>query len=294
MAPRDAFPRAVPRGPHDTGPAAIAIGAPARPLSDLYYRLLRAPWSALIAFLVAAYLAVNALFALGYFLTGGIEGARAGSLEDAFFFSVQTMATIGYGAMYPKTALAHAMVTAEALLGMLGVAMATGILFAKFARPVARVTFSEVAVVSRRDGVPSLMFRVSNERKNHIVEAKMTLYLLRNERTREGETVRRWHELRLARSVSPVFALTWTVVHPIDAASPLHGATPESLEAEQAEFVAVMTGADATLSSSIHARFSYVPQEVRFGERFVDIIATEGGRRVVDMRKFHMTARVDG
>jgi inward rectifier potassium channel len=292
MDPRAPFPRAVPRGSHDAGPSAIAIGAAAHPLSDLYYRLLRAPWPALVAFLVVAYLAVNALFALGYLVAGGVEGARSGSLEDAFFFSVQTMATIGYGAMYPKTPLAHAMVTAEALLGMLGVAMATGILFSKFARPVARVAFSDVAVISPRDGVTSFMLRVANERRNHIVEAKMAVYVVRNERTEEGETVRRWHELPLVRSVSPVFALTWTVVHPIDAASPLAGATPESLADVQAEIVAVLTGADATLSSAIHARCSYVPTEVRFGERFVDILTTEGGRRVIDMRKFHETAPI--
>jgi inward rectifier potassium channel len=286
--PLPTYPRAVPRDGAER-PQTQVEGLRRQPLADVYYRLIRAGWARLLAFLILLYVLINALFALAYVVTGGIEGARPGSYADAFFFSVQTMATIGYGAMYPKTPLAHALVTIEALIGMLGVAMSTGILFSKFARPVARVRFSDVAVITRREGVPNLLFRVANERTNHVVEATMKLYLVRNEKTAEGESVRRWHELALSRNVSPVFALTWTVFHPIDEASMLRGATAESLAAQGAEILAVLTGLDATLASSIHARFSYVASELRFGHRFVDIFVEREGRRGIDLARLHET-----
>ncbi len=288
MAELPTYPRAVPRAQGDE-PQVEVLGARHHVLTDLYYRMLRTTWPRLFGVFVALYVLVNAAFALAYLTIGGIEGARPHSYPDCFFFSVQTMATIGYGAMYPKTPLAHALVTGEALIGLLGVAMATGILFSKFARPESRVIFSEVAVITRREGLPSLLFRIANERRNHVVEATVTLYLVRNEVTAEGESVRRWHELPLSRRVSPIFALTWTVFHPIDAASMLHGETAESLATKQAELVVTMTGIDATLSSSIHARHSYVASELRFGEKFVDIFAMADGKRKIDLSRFHDT-----
>jgi inward rectifier potassium channel len=288
MAELPTYPRAVPRERNDQ-PQVRVLGAKQHLLSDLYYRMLRTTWPRLFMVFVALYVVVNALFALAYLFTGGIEGARVGSYPDCFFFSVQTMATIGYGAMYPKTPVAHALVTSEALIGLLGVAMTTGILFSKFARPESRVIFSDVAVITRREGVPSLLFRIANERRNHVVEATVTLYLVRNEITAEGEQVRRWHELPLSRNVSPIFALTWTVFHPIDEGSKLFGETAESLAKKQAEVVVTMTGIDATLSSSIHARHSYVAQELRFGEKFVDIFAMSDGKRAIDLARFHET-----
>lgn len=257
---------------------------------DWYHWLLMQSWGTLLLLMSGLYLILNLAFALAFWCDpGGVANARPHSFADAFFFSVQTLATIGYGAMYPKTPLAHGLVTAEALIGMLGVAMSTGILFSKFARPVARVRFSDVAVITRREGVPCLLFRVANERTNHVVEATMSLYLVRNETTSEGEAVRRWHALPLSRSVSPIFALTWTVFHPIEAGSMLAGETAASLHAQQAEIVAVLTGADATLSSSIHARFSYVASELRFGHKFVDIFVMRDGRRGIDLARFHQT-----
>jgi inward rectifier potassium channel len=288
MAELPTYPRAVPREPGDQSQVLVK-GARQHVLSDLYYRMLRTTWPRLFLTFVALYVVVNALFAVAYLITGGIEGARPGSYPDCFFFSVQTMATIGYGAMYPKTPVAHALVTSEALIGLLGVAMATGILFSKFARPESRVIFSDVAVITRREGLPSLLFRIANERRNHVVEATVTLYLVRNEVTAEGEAVRRWHELPLSRKVSPIFALTWTVFHPIDEASKLFGETAESLAQKQAEIVVTMTGIDATLSSAIHARHSYVARELRFGEKFVDIFALADGKRAIDLTRFHET-----
>jgi inward rectifier potassium channel len=172
---------------------------------------------------------------------------------------------------------------------LLGVAMSTGVLFSKFARPVANLVFSDVAIVGMRDGEACLIFRVGNERANHVVEASIKLWVVRNERTKEGDSTRRWHELPLQRSTSPVFALSWLVVHTITKDSILWGASPELLEEQNAEIIATFVGLDATLSTTIHARHSYVHDELRWGARFVDILnrIPETGRRVLDFAKFH-------
>ena len=264
-------------------------GVRRRPLDDLYHQLVSASWWRLFALVVALYVGTNLAFACGYLALGDeIEGARAGSLHDAFFFSVQTLATIGYGKWLPRGTGAHALVAAEALVGMLGFAFATGLVFAKFARPTARVLWSQVAVVAPRDGVPSLMFRAANERGNQIAEAQVRVVLARDEVTVEGERVRRFHDLRLARQHNAFFALTWTIVHPIDEASPLWGHTEESFLTTDMEIVVSLVGMDETMSQPVHARWSYVPEEVRWNHRFVDIIRTdEHGDRRIDLRYFH-------
>ncbi|MCI0572749.1 MAG: ion channel, partial [Myxococcaceae bacterium] len=177
-------------------------------LVDIYYYLVAGSWWRLLATFGLAYLLFNGLFALGFVWVGGVENARPGSFRDAFFFSVQTFATIGYGAMYAKGTNANLLVTVEALMALLTQALATGLVFAKFSRPRARVLFSRVAVISERNGQLTLMFRVANERTNHVVEAQMRVALLREERTREGERLRRIIDLPLVRERSPMFILT--------------------------------------------------------------------------------------
>ena len=234
-----------------------------------------------------AFLAVNSLFAVGYLAVGGVHGAHAGSFADAFFFSVHTFGTIGYGTMSPESTAAHLLVTLEAFMRHALDGDGDGITFAKFARPTARVMFSKVAVVSDHEGVPTLMFRAANERRNHLVEANMPVALLKFETTAEGERVRRVHDLDLKRSSSPAFVLTWTVMHPIVPGSPLYGATAASLEKGESEIVLTFTGLDETLSQTIHARHSYLADELRFGSRFCDLIGAREGRRVIDYTKFH-------
>ena len=281
--------RAKQSGGHSR-PGAVFLGVRKAILSDAYFVVLEASWSRVIAGIVVLYLLVNVLFAGVYVGVGGIQGARQGSFADAFFFSVQTMATIGYGAMHPVTPFANALVTAEALIGLLGVAMATGILFTKFARPVAKLVFSDVAVISVRDGVASLQFRVANIRGNHVMQAGLRVVLVRNEVTAEGESVRRWHDLDLVRSHSPIFAITWTAVHQITDESALHGETTASLRASEAEVIVTLAGTDSTLASTIHARHSYIADEILWGARFVDIIGrSDDGRRTIDFREFHNT-----
>ncbi len=256
---------------------------------DPYHLLLTLGWSRFIGLIVVSYIATNTLFALLY-LAGGdcLKNARPGSFWDAFFFSVQTMATIGYGAIYPSTDYANVLVTLEALVGLMGVAMSTGLMFARFSRPTARVLFSRVAVITPHNGVSTLMFRVANERRNQILEAQIGVSLLRNEVTTEGEYMRRFYDLKLVRSQTRNFSLTWTVMHQIDESSALYGETPESLAETETDIVLTLTGLDETVSQTVHARYYYLTEEILWDKRFVEIFATKrDGRRVIDYTRFH-------
>jgi inward rectifier potassium channel len=270
------------------------IGLAAHPLSDIYHQLLTCSWTLLLAGIAGLYVFANAIFALAYYLDrGGIENARPDSYVDHFFFSVQTMATIGYGQMVPHSAFANVLVTIEALFGLVGLAMATGLMFAKFSRPTARVVFSKVAVVTLRDRVPSLMLRLANERSVGLVEATMRLILARDEDTAEGERIRRFHTLDLVRSHTAIFAMTWTTIHPIKETSPLFGETTDSLISKDAELVATVVGTDGMTGDTVHARYTYIASEILFDRRFVDIIrTTPDGNGVIDFRKFHDTVDV--
>jgi inward rectifier potassium channel len=257
--------------------------------NDLYHALLTLPWPRFIGLLALTYLLLNALFALIY-LTGGdgIANARPGSFMDAFFFSVQTTATIGYGGMYPKTAYANLIVTVETIVGLFWITLSTGLMFARFSRPTARVLFSRVAVVAPHNGVPTLMFRAANQRGNQILEAQMRLTLVRNVMTSEGEFMRRFYDMELERSQTPLFALTWLVLHPIDDRSPLYGMTIDELAEVEAELVVTLLGTDETFSQTIHARHSYIASEILWNRRFADILTrTPDGRRAVDYQYFH-------
>jgi inward rectifier potassium channel len=268
-------------------------GAPSA-FGDLYYLLVDSSWPRLLGIIAGLFLIANALFALVY-LAGGndIENARPGSFADAFFFSVQTMGTIGYGRLAPATAWSNVLVTVEVITGVLGLAMVTGLVFAKFSRVTARVVFSRVAVVTRHDGVPSLMFRMANARGNQIVEAQVRAVLARDETTAEGNTMRRFHDLHLVRDRNPLFALTWTAIHPITTTSPLFGAKPEELASVGAQVVVSLVGIDETVSQTIHARHTYAAPEIIWGARLRDILLQlPDGRRQVDYARFHDTEPV--
>jgi inward rectifier potassium channel len=197
------------------------------------------------------------------------------------------MATIGYGKMTPVTLLAHLLVSIEALCGLLGFAVVTGLIFAKFSRPSARVRFSQYAVVAPRDGVPSLMFRIVNVRANQIVEAQLHVVFARLERTLEGEEIRRFYDLELTRNRNAIFAFSWTAVHPIVPGSPLYGESPQSLTESMAWLVVSLTGLDETLSQTVHSRIYYGDQEIRWGARLADImLRMADGSYAIDMGKF--------
>lgn len=258
-------------------------------LSDPYHLLLTISWVGFLVLFAGLYLAANAVFALAYILGGDcVANAHPGSFLDAFFFSVQTMASIGYGAMYPRTYYANAVVTVEALSGLLGVAMVTGLAFARFSMPTAKVLFSRVAVITPFDGVPTLMFRTANERHNLIVEAQLQVTLVRNEVNLEGYFMRREYDLRLIRNQTAIFALAWMVMHPIDEHSPLYGETTETLAEAEAEIVVTMTGLDDTVSQVIHARHSFVAREILWNMQFTDTLSkTADGKLAIDYTHFH-------
>ena len=287
--PSDGTPRhRVTRMP-GSGREILSIGLRTSPLRDVYHSLLTTTWARFFGLVLVTYLGANLVFAMGYLGIGdGIEEARPGNFSDAFFFSVQTMATIGYGKMAPRGLSANLLVTLEALIGLLGLALVTGLVFAKFSRATARVIFSRNLVITLFDGVPSLLVRLANERGNQIAEAQAHLVLLRTERTPEGEEVRRVHDLRLRRSQSAFFAFTWMIVHPITPDSPLFGETAESLRAKDVDLVASMTGLDETLSQSVHARHAWTPEQILWDHHFADVLVSlPDGRRAIDYRRFH-------
>jgi len=263
---------------------------------DVYHLLLTMPWRWFFGVQAVAYLVFNAVFALFYLAApGSVANATPGSFTDAFFFSVQTMATIGYGVMAPATLYGNVMVTIEALLGFASFAVAAGLIFGRFSQPTARVLFSRVAVVTSFNGVPTLMFRCANERANQIFEARVHVDFARQEVSAEGMELRRSYELGLARDRNPQFSLSWTVMHPIDVASPLYGIDPDLLAGQEASIVVTLTGIDETLSQTVFARTAYRADEILWGRKFVDILSeTEEGETLVDYRRFHETAESAG
>jgi len=256
---------------------------------DPYHILIRVSWKKFFVLVSLGYILANAFFATAYLLdSNGIENARPGNFWDTFFFSVQTMASIGYGAMYPKTPYTNILVTIESLIGLMGLAMGTGLMFARFSLPKAKILFSNVAVKTPYNGIPTLIFRVANKRENFILEAQVTVTLIRTEITKEGQTLRRFYDLPLVRNFSPIFALTWMVMHQIDENSPFYGVTHQQMVDDDMEFLVTFTGIDETVSQTIHARHSYIADEIYCNMRFVDILSKKpDGRRCVDYSRFH-------
>ncbi len=255
---------------------------------DAYHFLLLAPWWLDVALITATFLGANLVFACAYMVLGGVANARTSSFGDAFFFSVQTMGTIGYGEMYPVSLAANLLVTSEAVFGLMLTALATGLVFAKFSAVRPRVVFARRAVITPLDGVPTLMVRVGNERGNYIAEVEVHLVLMRTERTREGRTLYRMRDLVPVRSRSPAFSRGMTVMHTIDESSPLNGATPDSLRALDAEVIVALAGLDDTTGQSVHARCSYLDDEILFDHHFADMVRElPDGRIQLDLRQFN-------
>lgn len=256
---------------------------------DLYHRLLRAPWTFLGLMVLLCFVCVNLLFAALYYLPakGSVHGVT--TFADAFFFSVQTFSTIGYGTMSPVSLSANVLVSIEAAIGMMFSALMTGLVFAKFSRPTAKVTFSEKMVVMPYRTLPTLCFRIANGRNAEVVNAKLELSVLLFEDSPEGERMRRFNNLELIRSSSPVFIYTWTAMHPIDESSPLHHLLDqEKLENEKAVFFINLSGVDAVSGQSIHARYAYDADDIKFNHRFVDVVGRrQNGETLIDMKRFH-------
>jgi inward rectifier potassium channel len=265
------------------------VGLERAPFEDVYHSILVRPWWQFVLATALAFLGVNALFALLYMIEpGSVTNARPGNYEDAFYFSVQTLATIGYGNMAPATRFAHWVVTLEAFTGILTVAVITGVTFSKFSRPTARVAFSAKVAAPTRNGVPHLMFRMANRRNNLVVEATLRVLTLVRETTVEGETVRRPIELKLVRDRSALFTLSWTAMHAIEEGSPFYGeGALERLRASGAEMYLSFSGIDETFAQTIHARWRYTLDDIAWGQRFADILTIHAdGSRVIDYSHF--------
>jgi inward rectifier potassium channel len=243
-----------------------------RLFTDFYHHLLTSSWPALLLQIAIVFIVANLIFAFGYYLIGGIENVRPGNFMDVFFFSVETIATIGYGKMSPVTIGSQILMSIEALCGLINFALITGLIFAKFSRPTARIRFSRIAVISKRDGVPSVMFRMANVRSSQIVDAQVHLAFSRDERTSEGEYVRRFYDLELTRYRNAIFAYSWTVVHPIQPGSPFYGVTAEDILKADAELTVSVTGFDEVFSQTVYARYSYRATDIIWGARLLDII----------------------
>ena len=244
------------------------------PMSDLYHYLMKTAWSRLLLAFALIYCAANALFAFGYSLggPGTVLNARPGSFADDFWFSVQTFATIGYGNLSPGTSYANVLVTIESFSGMLAVALGTGILFAKFSRPMAKVGFSKNAIVSSRNGQPCLLWRIANRRGNALLDATVQGHALIDEVSSEGHSMRRAHALLLERASMPMFTLAWTVIHRLDEQSPLFGLSADNATERLVGLIVSFSGVDDTMVQTVHARQMYSPDDLRFGARFVDMI----------------------
>jgi inward rectifier potassium channel len=263
------------------------VGARRLPLGrDLYHLLLRAPWWADLVALSALFLLANMLFATLLLFVGGVEGAHG--FDDLFFFSVQTMGTIGYGAMYPKSTGAELVVTAAALTQIFLLAVTTGLVFAKFSVPRARVQFAHHPVIGPFDGVPTLQFRLGNERDSRMLEALIRVVMMRTEKSKEGITFYRMHDIVLERDRSPALARSWTVMHKLVGPSPLVDATPETLARDEVEFILTLVGTDETSAQPMHAQRRYFARDVRWGARHADLLSerSDGGLRL-DMTRFH-------
>ena len=269
---------------------------------NLYHILLTLPWWHFFGLVTVFYLAANSLFGVGYLLCGrGALVAPNGWMVEnqfarAFFFSVHTMATIGYGNITPVGWAANLLVTFEALFGLLSVALITGILFARFSRPTARILFSHEAIIAPYRDFTAFEFRITNARRNQLINLAATIIYAQFEEAANGKPFRRFYQLPLERDSVVFFSLSWTVVHPIDKQSPLHGKSEQDILDANGEFLILLTGIDETFSQTVHARTSYKADEVIWRAKFKDIYnpPTSTGSLTIDVRKLDSIERLSG
>jgi inward rectifier potassium channel len=259
--------------------------------TDFYHGVLTAPWWLFFIMLAMFFASINIVFAFLYLADPlGLNHARHGNFWDAFLFSVQTLGSINYTVFVPQTVYANIIVSIEAFFGILTIALFTGIIFARFSRPYARILFSHVAAIAPFDGVPTLMFRTANQRGNSILDAAIAVSLAHQQTSLEGIVMRRFEELKLVRANTSLFALSWTVMHRIDETSPLYGVDQAAMQDNQMEIIAMLSGTDETLADRIYARHAYSPEDIVWNRRFVDVLSVNShGQRVVDLTRFHDT-----
>ncbi len=276
-------------------------GLPWRATLSAYDWLLNLSWPRFLGAVGAFYLLLNTLFAFAYLalgpgaLAGAPEVALESAFSRAFFFSVESLSTVGYGHLIPVSTGANLLMTVESFTGILTVALVTGIAFARFSRPQAKIFFSRRAVIAPyRDG-KGFMFRIVNQRRSQLIEVEAKVILARFEAEPGGPPVRRFHDLPLARRKVTFFPASWTVVHPIDEASPLAGATRESLEATAAEFLILLSAVDENFSQTVHTRSSYAAENLVWDARFVSVFTGDDGegRQAIDLGKLDEVEKLE-
>jgi inward rectifier potassium channel len=257
--------------------------------NDLYYRVIKASWANFLFSAGLFYLILNFLFALLYYFSPAqILHARPDSLWDAFIFSFQTSSTLGYGYFVPNSNVAHIIVMLDTMLGIFYVALMTGLAFSKFSRPSAKIIFSDKIIFTTFDHVPTLMFRLGNNRETNIIDAKINVAILLPYITKEGLEMKRFFKLNLLSNENPTFSLSWTAIHQLDENSPIKGFTIQDLQNKKAIIFISFTGIDDVLSQTIHSNYRYTSQQFIAARKFTDILKMENENLyTVDFRNFH-------
>jgi inward rectifier potassium channel len=259
--------------------------------ADISHRCMTATWPSFVGGAALVFVVFNAVFALLYWVGDHpIANVPGGAYVDYLYFSIETLSTAGYGDMHPQSHYGHFVAAVELFTGIFSMSLMTGLIFARFARPSARLLFADNPVVSNHEGKPTLMVRLANERHNIIGNATARLWLLKNVVSKEGGSFRRFYELPLVRNEHPALALSWTLYHIIDEESPLHGQTADDLDASSVTLVVVVSGYDVVAAQTVHARKSYDHPDILFGHSYADILGTlEDGRLRIDYGRFHDT-----
>ena len=259
--------------------------------SDIYHRAMVASLPALLFSAIAIYLGGNLLFACLYWLgDGAVANVAEPRFLNLFFFAVEAFTTVGFGEMHPSSAWGHAVFTLQGFLAIIETATLTGLIFARFSKPKARILFAANPVIAAHDGKTHLMLRIANARHNHIGDASAQLWLVRTERTKEGQSFRRFHELKLGRQQNPAFFLSWTLFHVIDESSKLHGMKASDLAKGNDQLIVTISGRDQSTAQELHDRKLYNHDQVLWNQRYADILNTdENGLTTLDYRRFNET-----
>jgi inward rectifier potassium channel len=265
------------------------IGASRYDLSDPYHLALTVRWPTFVAGVFAAYGLINLVFAALYLAQPGcIANARPGSIGDAFFFSIETLATVGYGVMAPANLYGHVVVSAEIITGIAFTAIMTGLIFVRFSKAKAKIVYADVAVVTRHNGRPTLMFRIGNARASVMTQLRVEANALVGETTAEGGRFRRLQELPLARSSIPVFPMVLLLMHEIDEHSPFAGLDEQALAQSNMTIILSLEARDPQLAAMVYDMKAYFARDIRPGMRFVDAVSQQDGRTVADLRRISL------
>lgn len=256
-------------------------------LRDPYHIAVALTWPQFLAALLTLYLSVNFVFAVLYWaVPGSVVNSRPHSFADNLFFSIETLATVGYGEMYPATLYGRMVAATEIVCGLAFTAILTGLTFVRFSRPRAKLIFAANPVVAMHQGKPTLMVRIGNGRAVVLADATAKLNVLMTEASVDGELFHRAQELRLERAHIPIFPLFWTLMHVLDERSPLHGYDmARAIQADMQVFV-TLEARDPTLAATVHDIRNYAAADIRFGLRYTDALTTApDGTPVLDLTR---------